>query len=98
MAHERHADRLLIDDAAGRRAAGEPGVAARGILGVLGTAKAADILVAVGAFAYHDPFGPPKGDTAGIIVGWLSEVRVAGVHPPKRRFQLQNEPPISPDS
>lgn len=43
----RHADLLLIDDAAGRRAAGELGVAVRGTLGVLVTAKAAGILVAV---------------------------------------------------
>lgn len=43
----RHAELLLIDDAAGRRAAGELGVAVRGTLGVLVTAKAAGILAAV---------------------------------------------------
>ncbi|MBM4369587.1 MAG: DUF3368 domain-containing protein [Deltaproteobacteria bacterium] len=37
----------LIDDAAGRRAAGELGVAVRGTLGVLVTAKAAGMLVSV---------------------------------------------------
>lgn len=47
VALARHADLLLIDDAADRRAAGELGVAVRGTLGVLVTAKAAGILVAV---------------------------------------------------
>lgn len=39
-----HADLLLIDDAAGRRAAEELGVAVRGTLGVLVTAKARGVL------------------------------------------------------
>jgi len=47
VALDRHADLLLIDDAAGRRAAGELGVAVRGTLGVLVTAKAGGILIAV---------------------------------------------------
>lgn len=47
VALERHADLLLIDDAAGRRAAGELGVAVRGTLGVLVTAKAAGVLLTV---------------------------------------------------
>ncbi|MBM4368018.1 MAG: DUF3368 domain-containing protein [Deltaproteobacteria bacterium] len=42
-----HADLLLVDDAAGRRAAVELGVAVRGTLGVLLTAKAAGMLTAV---------------------------------------------------
>ncbi len=47
VALAQHAGLLLIDDAAGRRAAGELGVAVRGTLGVLVTAKAAGILVAI---------------------------------------------------
>jgi predicted nucleic acid-binding protein len=47
LALDRDADLLLIDDAAGRRAAGELGVSVRGTLGVLVTAKAAGALAAV---------------------------------------------------
>jgi hypothetical protein len=47
VALDRDADLLLIDDAAGRRAAGELGVAVRGTLGVLVSAKAAGALDAV---------------------------------------------------
>lgn len=47
LALDRDADLLLIDDAAGRRAAGALGVAVRGTLGVLVTAKAAGVLAAV---------------------------------------------------
>ena len=43
----RHADLLLIDDAAGRRAAGELGVVVRGTLGVLVTAKTVGLIAAI---------------------------------------------------
>lgn len=47
IALERRAALLLMDDAAGRRAAGELGVPVRGTLGVLVTAKTAGLLFAV---------------------------------------------------